>query len=101
MHTKSEGVPLLLLIEEDPGLQRLFTDFLTEEGYDLVCAASLEKGFRRVEEQTFALVLVDVFLGPASTELARAQALRARIYPIPLALLARLPLPFSIEACLA
>jgi CheY-like chemotaxis protein len=116
MRPGAGNVPRLLLIEADADLRSLFTELLTGEGYDLICAVSLEEGFQRVEEQTFALVLADVFLGPASTELARAQALRACIYPIPLALLARLPLPptakqadfafvlplpFSIEACLA
>ena len=105
----------LLLIEEDPGLRSLFTDLLTAEGYDLVCAGSLEESFRRVEEQSFALILADVSLRRGSPDLARAHALRARIYPVPLALLVRLPLPptakqadfafvlpmpFEIEDCL-
>lgn len=116
MRTGSGDVPLLLLIEEDPGLRSLFTDLLTGEGYALAFASSLEEGFQRVDEQTFSLVLADVFLGPASPELQRAHMLRARIYPVPLAVLARLslpptekqtdfafvlPLPFSIEACLS
>jgi CheY-like chemotaxis protein len=116
MRKGSGNGPLLLLIEEDPGLQSLFTELLTEEGYELVCARSLEEGFRRVEEQTFALVLADVFLGPSSRELPRTHALRSRIYPVPLALLAHLPLPltekqtdfafvlplpFNIEDCLS
>jgi DNA-binding NtrC family response regulator len=114
MRIVSEGAPLLL-IEDDPGLRSLFTELLTEEGYNLVFAGSLEESFRCVEEQSFALVLADVFLGPDSPDLARAHALRARIYPVPLALLAHLPLPptekqtdfsfvlsmpFDIEDCL-
>ena len=69
-----------------------------------------------MEEQTFALVMADVFLGPSSSDLQLAHTLRSRIYPVPLAVLARLPLPptekqadfafvlplpFNIEACLS
>jgi CheY-like chemotaxis protein len=96
MHIGSGDPPSLLLIEDDPSLRSLFTDFLTEEGYDPIFALSLEEGFRRVEEQSFALILADVFLGPRSQDLAHAHALRARVYPAPLALLASLPLP-SLE----
>ena len=115
MRIGSGDTPLLLLIEDDPDLRSLFTDLLTAEGYDLVCAGSLEEGFRRVEEQSFALVLADVCLGIVSADLVRARALCTRIYPVPLALLACLPLPpteqraefafvlpmpFEIEDCL-
>lgn len=116
MSTGSGDAPPLLLIEENPGLRSLFTDLLTEEGYDLVLASSLTESFRRVEEQTFALVLADVVVGLGSPDLQRVQSLRARIYPVPVAVLARLPLPpaakqtefafvlplpFTIEACLS
>jgi CheY-like chemotaxis protein len=105
-----------LLIEADADLRSLFTELLTGEGYDLICAVSLEEGFQRVEEQTFALVLADVFISSTSPELRRAHALRNRIYPVPLALLAHLalppteqstdfsfvlPLPFELEDCLS
>lgn len=90
-------VPPLLLIEPDPGLRRLFTTFLTEEGYDLVLASTLEEAFRLVEVQTFALVLADGWMGHASSDLEQAHALRARVYPVPVAALARLPLPASTK----
>lgn len=98
MRTESEDTPALLLIEEDPGLQALFTALLTDEGYELAVAATFEEGFRLVEEQTFALVLAEVRGGHAFPDLQQAHALRARIYPVPVAVLSRLPLPPTAKA---
>ena len=115
MRTGSENTPPLLLIEPDPDLQTFFTALLREEGYALVPVATLEEGFGLVEEQAFALVLAEVRVGHAFPDLQQVQALRARDYPVPVAVLARLPLPpsakptefafvlplpFNIEACL-
>lgn len=116
MRTGSGDLPPLLLIEPDQGLQALFTALLTEEGYDLVLANSFEEGFRLVEEQAVALVLADVWMGRTSQDLEHVHALRARVYPVPVALLTRvplptsakpeafafvLPLPFNLDACLS
>lgn len=98
MPTEAVGTPALLLIEDDPGLRRFFLDLLTEEGYELVVAATFEDGFRLVGEQTFDLVLADVRVGHAFPDLQQAQALRARIYPVPVAVLPRLPLPPTAKA---
>jgi CheY-like chemotaxis protein len=116
MRLGSGDAPPLLLIEPDHGLQALFTALLSEEGYGLVLATSFEEGFRLVEEQTFALVLADVWMGHASLDLEQAHALRAGVYPVPVAILSRvplppsakpvafafvLPLPFNLDTCLS
>jgi len=116
MNTGAWGAPPLLIAEGDQSLRSLFTDLLTEEGYELVFASSLEDAARLVDEQAFALVMVDLFVGRASLDLTRVRALRTRSYPVPLAVLTRLPLPapvsqadcafvlplpFDIEACLS
>jgi CheY-like chemotaxis protein len=116
MLLESGDVPPLLLIEADRNLQALFTALLADEGYNLVLASSLEEAMEQVEKQAFALVLAEVFPGAASLDLLRARALRSLIYPVPLALLSRLPLPktekqtdfafvlpmpFNIEECLS
>lgn len=98
MQTEVVDTPSLVLIEDDPGLRRFFLDLLTEEGYELVVAATFEEGFRLVGEQTFALVLADVRVDHTFPDPQQAQALRARIYPVPVAVLSRLPLPPTAKA---
>ena len=114
---RSGDAPPLLLIEGDGDLQALFTEALTDEGYRVSFASSLEQAFRLAEEQSFALILADLFISRSTApDLERIRALRSRMYPIPLILLTRLPLstpanledfafvlpmPFDLEECLS
>jgi DNA-binding response OmpR family regulator len=112
----SEDAPRLLMVEDDWSLRSLFTDLLTAEGYALTFASSLEEAMRLADGRAFALILVDLFVGHPAPDLPRLCALRARSFPVPLAVLTYLPLPdlahlvevafvlpmpFDIDACLS
>jgi two-component system alkaline phosphatase synthesis response regulator PhoP len=54
--------PLILLIEDDPGLRLTLTDRLDNEGYRVETANDGEAGFARAAGEGFDLVILDVML---------------------------------------
>jgi two-component system alkaline phosphatase synthesis response regulator PhoP len=52
----------LLLVEDEPALVTTLTDRLTAEGYAVAAAGDGETALRRVQEEAFDLVLLDVAL---------------------------------------
>lgn len=78
--------------EADTGLQALFVDLFSQEGYAVLVAASLQEAFQRADESSFALVLVDLFLGGSTHPLTAARHLGQRVAPTPLGLLMTRPL---------
>ena len=52
----------ILVVDADPEAALLLSDFLEREGYSVVVAATGAEGLRRIHEERFALVLLDLEL---------------------------------------
>jgi two-component system alkaline phosphatase synthesis response regulator PhoP len=52
----------LLLVEDEPGLALVVSDLLTAEGHHVECASSGPAGLKRVNEDSFDLLILDVML---------------------------------------
>ena len=52
----------LLLVEDEPGLQRALSDRIRAEGYDVETAASGIDGFEKASNKFFDLIILDVML---------------------------------------
>ncbi len=66
------GTERLLLVEDEPQLQRIFAQVLRDRGYTVLTADSAEDALEVLERETVALLISDVVLpGIHGTELAR------------------------------
>jgi DNA-binding response OmpR family regulator len=62
----------LLLIDDDPGIRDTVSATLRLEGFDVAVAETAEVAMRRLADETFDLLIVDVMLpGMSGTELCR------------------------------
>ncbi|HEU5198090.1 MAG TPA: nuclear transport factor 2 family protein [Ktedonobacterales bacterium] len=77
----------ILVIEPDDDLREALQTTLQEEGYQVSGVASLEQALSAVDEQSFHLVLADVFVGRSPHSFSEAHILRRHVHPTPLAVL--------------
>jgi DNA-binding response OmpR family regulator len=83
----------ILIVEPDVSLQALLCETLSEEGYAVSLASSLEKAPAQLEKETFALVLANVFVGRYHAgSFTPAHWLRRLAHPTPVGLLMTVPL---------
>lgn len=82
----------LLVVERDPSLRAALLALLAEEGYGPSGVSSLEDALAALAQQSFALVLADLFTGHSRHAFTPAHILRRRAQPIPLGLLTTSPL---------
>lgn len=88
--------PHILVVEEDASLQYLLCETLHAEGFAVTAAASLSAVPDQLAEETFALVLADVFVGyHHAGSFTPAHRLRRLAAPTPVGLL--MTVPFSAE----
>lgn len=83
---------MLLIVEKDADLQSLLEEVLTDEGYAVRTVASLEEALVTVKEESFALILADLFVGRSPHSFTAAHILRRRVRPTPVGLLMTNPL---------
>lgn len=55
-----KGNPLVLVIDDQPGIRKLLNEVLSEEGYNVVTAGNGYEGLQRAKEQKPALILMDM-----------------------------------------
>jgi CheY-like chemotaxis protein/ketosteroid isomerase-like protein len=92
MDTAPPVPPRILLVEPDVSMRALLGDLLSQEGYALSMVSSLEEVSAQLEEETFALVLADVFVGRTHAgSFTPAHQLRRLARPTPVGLLMTLP----------
>ena len=60
MKGKKENLIKILLLEDDVTLSDIISEFLTEQGYDVVCAYDGDEAIDRGYEEPFDLFLLDV-----------------------------------------
>lgn len=79
--------PHLLVVAEESHFQRFLAQALTEEGYAVQVAASLEGALLWVNSQSFDLVLADLYVGRTPSGQTAAHILRRRVQPTPIGVL--------------
>lgn len=52
----------ILIVEDDQAIAELQKDYLQMSGYDVVCAADGDEGYRLIQEEKFDLVILDLML---------------------------------------
>jgi two-component system response regulator PilR (NtrC family) len=60
------GPPRLLVVDDEPDLRTLYELTLVREGYDVVCAGSVEEAWALLVERRFQLVITDMRLPDGS-----------------------------------
>jgi two-component system phosphate regulon response regulator PhoB len=58
----------VLLIEDNQQDSSFVTDALKEKGYSVVCAPTAQEGFRKIREERFGLIILDLILPDAGGE---------------------------------
>lgn len=56
----AKAKPIVLVIDDQPGIRRLLLEVLTEEGYVVATAANGYEGLQRTKELKPALILMDM-----------------------------------------
>lgn len=77
----------ILVVEPDDELREALHTTLQEEGYQASSVASLQQALAAVDEQSFHLILADVFVGRSPHSFTEAHLLRRHVHPTPLAVL--------------
>jgi len=77
----------LLVVEDDLAIQALLRELLSDEGYLVSCASTLEETLALVEEQTFHGILTDLVDGRSATPLASAKIIQQRVLPTPVGIM--------------
>ncbi|VGO22297.1 response regulator [Pontiella sulfatireligans] len=73
---------LILIIDDDPVIQKLFSQFLAGKGYQTAQAANGKEGLRLMEERTPDLVITDILM-PEMDGLEILMAIRSQRGDIP------------------
>ncbi len=87
MQQPIQSPPRLLVLEDDEELRTIVVDVLTEEGYAVTGASSLEEALAQVNIQVFALILADVIDWTAHTPLQAVERLKSQAHPMPVGLI--------------
>jgi ketosteroid isomerase-like protein len=77
----------LLLVEHDTAVRDLLQVFLTREGYAVALASTPPEALGLLEEQTFHLILTDLFKTIEQDPFHAVELLRDRAHPIPVGLI--------------
>src|ERR1051326_5524983 len=83
MMTRSPSPARLLVVEHDAGIQDSLTAFLTSEGYAVSLATSPAEARTLLHEQSFQLVLTDLFSTSSRDRFGSVEQLRATAHPTP------------------
>lgn len=87
IHPPSPGLPRILVVEHDQSISELLFAFLKGEGYELSLASSPEQALERMNEQTFHLVLTDLFAETPKRSFSRVRRLRQHSLLTPVGLM--------------
>jgi CheY-like chemotaxis protein len=87
MQQPIQSPPRLLVLEDDEALRTIVVDVLSEEGYAVTGASSLEAALAQVNTQVFALILADVIDWKAHAPLQAVERLKSQAHPMPVGLI--------------
>src|SRR5881296_1596215 len=88
----------ILVVDADPEAVLLLSDFLEREGYSVVAAATGGEGLRRIRQERFALVLLDLDLPDVEGTSLMREAARAEAPPEVIVVTGRATLDSAIQA---
>ena len=88
----------ILVVDADPEAALHLSDFLEREGYSVAVAATGGEGLRRVREERFALVLIDLELPDIDPSTILTEAARAEVPPEVIVVTGRATLDSAIRA---
>ncbi|CUH96489.1 hypothetical protein P22_2579 [Propionispora sp. 2/2-37] len=60
MSAKTAAKSKVLVIDDQPGIRRLLTEVLTDEGYEVITAGNGYEGVQRAKETNPAVILMDM-----------------------------------------
>lgn len=78
MSEPAPASPQLLVVEADPALQLIFQEALAEMGYASTLASSLDHALRLANQQSFDLILTNLFFGTSQ----KPPEMWAALYPL-------------------
>jgi DNA-binding response OmpR family regulator len=87
MGSTSPGRPRILVAEHDQSVADFLVAFLKGEGYQPLLALSIEKALESLDEQTFHLVLTDLFLENPRRPFSQVRRLLQHALPTPVGLM--------------
>ena len=76
--TSSQGVPRILLVEDEPRIRNFITRALVTAGYEVTPAGCGTEGLRLVQARDYDLVILDLIMPDIDGRLVLAQVLRER-----------------------
>src|SRR2546427_6485637 len=88
----------ILVVDADPEAALLLSDFLEREGYSVVVAATGAEGLRRIHEERFALVLLDLKLPDVDGTVLMREAGRVEAPPEVIVVTGHATLDSAIQA---
>src|SRR2546426_10423400 len=88
----------ILVVDADPEAALLLSDFLEREGYSVVVAATGAEGLRRIHEERFALVLLDLELRDVDGTVLMREAGRVEAPPEVIVVTGHATLDSAIQA---
>jgi DNA-binding response OmpR family regulator len=87
MSGTSPDLPRILVAEHDQSVAEFLLAFLRGEGYELALASSLEMALERLDEQTFHVVLTDLFVANPRRPFGQVRRLLQHALPTPVGLM--------------
>lgn len=73
-------MPSVLVVDDEPVIQRLLEETLAGDGSEVVLAAGVDEAIRHLDERSFDVALIDLLL-PQPTGWSLLEALRGRDEP--------------------
>jgi CheY-like chemotaxis protein len=98
MSSAAVAQPRLLLVEDDPEIPHIVRDTLEEEGCIVTPTPSLPASLALLSEQSFHLVLTDLFQSSGQEPLQSIHLLLAEAVPTPVGIMTAWPVPVDAAA---
>lgn len=93
MRNTSPDPPRILIAEQDQSVAEFLFAFLKDEGYALSLASSPQIALERMDEQTFHLVITDLFVENPRHPFHQVRRLLQHALPTPVGLMTGWPIP--------
>jgi DNA-binding response OmpR family regulator len=87
MRVQPSDPPRILVAEYDQSIAELFSIFLQGEGYQVSLVPSVERALERIDEQTFRIVLTDLFIEDPTHPFKQVRPLLQCCPPMPIGLI--------------
>jgi len=79
-------MPRILVVDDEAHVRKLYTDFLTREGYRVDAVAGGDDAFSVLEKNKYDLVILDIELGDEESGLELLKKIKAQYPELPVVL---------------